>query len=430
MSRIVQLPTRDSRRASTSVNLQITARISVTALRRSLPSPLRRLLAAAEVTATDRGVTLWAVGGAPRDLAFGMPINDLDLAIDGDTGRFVRDLARRLPDVLTGTPTAFGTAGVTLVTPTGPMRLDLARLRAETYARPGALPEVRWTPSVERDLARRDFTVNAIALGLTGEQRNRVVDPFDGLADIGARRLRVLHAQSFEDDATRLWRGARVTAARRLRPDAETARLIAEGTRWASTISGDRWSGELDLTARRGHGSGAMRLLDRWGVLRAIHPAWTLDPRSLRALTRHPEPLPAARFAALLLAPLPETGAVLARLDAAGDVREAVRDTARLLAMPSAPSADMLVSLERTGEDARIAARWLMPGRGADWRALDRWGRTKPVLAAEEVVSLGVPRGPALGRMLRELRRARFERTLTSKAAEREMVRRTVEHEG
>lgn len=430
MSRIVHPPTRDSRRASTSVNNQPTARISVAALRRSLSPPLRRLLTAAETAATDRGVTLWAVGGAPRDLALGEPINDLDLAIDADTGRFVRDLAKRLPGVAPGVATLFGTAGVTLATPAGPARLDLARLRAETYTRPGALPEVRWTRSVERDLARRDFTVNAIALGLTGEQRNRVVDPFDGLADIAARRLRVLHARSFEDDATRLWRGARVAAARRLRPDAETARLIEDGAHWASTISGDRWSGELDLTARRGHTAGAMRLLDRWGVLRAIHPAWALDARSVHALARHPEPLPPARFAALLLAPLPESEAVLVRLDASGEVRQAVRDAARLLAMEAMPSTDTLASLERTGEEARAAARWLTPERGTDWRALERWRRTQPALNAEEVMALGVPRSPALGRVLRELRRARFERTLTSKAAERGMVRRAVEREG
>lgn len=408
----------------------MTARISVAALRRALSPALRRLLAAAEATAAERGVTLWAVGGAARDLASGAPINDLDLAVDGDTGRFIRDLAVRLPAAQAGAVTKFGTGGVTLATPDSTARLDLARLRAETYTRPGALPEVRWTRSIERDLARRDFTVNAIALGLAGAERNRVVDPFDGVADIAARRLRVLHPRSFEDDATRLWRGARVASTRRLRPDAETARLIADGARWAATISGDRWTGELDLTARRGHGAGAMRLLDRWGVLRAIHPAWALDPRSVRALARHPEAMPTPRFAALLLAPLPESDRILARLDASGEMRTAVRDAARLLALPSPVSTEALAMQERTGEDARLAARWLAPERDADWRALARWGRTRPALDAAEVIALGVPRGPMLGRVLHELRRARFERTLTSKAAARAMVRRSMEREG
>lgn len=401
------------------------------AFQRALPAAaLRRLVAAAEATATDRGVTLWAVGGAPRDLAFGEPLNDLDLAIDGDVARFGRALAARLPSVDVGAVSAFGTAVVTLTTPGGPVRLDLARLRAETYTHPGALPDVRWTRSIERDLARRDFSVNAIALGLTGEQRNRIVDPFGGIEDVATRRLRVLHPRSFEDDATRLWRGSRLAAARALLPDAVTAQLIEDGGRWASTISGDRWSGELDITARRGGGAGVVRLLDRWGVLRAIHPAWRLNPRSTQALARHPEPMPLPRFAALLLAPLPEAGPILARLAASREVSDTVRQTARLLAMSSPPAIEALTALERTGDEARVAARWLMPERSADWRTLDRWGRTASALSADEIVALGVARGPALGRVLRELRRARFERTLTSKAAQRELVRRSLEREG
>ncbi|TAJ21713.1 MAG: CCA tRNA nucleotidyltransferase, partial [Dehalococcoidia bacterium] len=406
------------------------AGVSPASLRRTLPPPLRRLLAAAEATATERGVTVWAVGGAPRDLVMGEPINDLDLAIDGATAPFAKALANRLPDATGGPVTAFGTSGITLTTADGPIRLDLARLRSETYDHPGALPSVRWTHDIERDLARRDYSVNAIALGLTGDDRGRVVDPFEGIADARARRLRVLHPRSFEDDATRLWRGARVAASRTLRPDGGTASLIQEGGRWASTISGDRWFGELDLTARRGRAGSVVRLLDRWGVLRAIDPAWSVDPRTLHALSRHSEPMAAPVLAALLLAPLAGRDAVLARLSAASDIREAVHDAARLLAVPLAPSIEALVSLERTGHDARTAAAWLRPGGAVLSRALDRWERTRPALGADEVQVLGVPRGPYLGQVLRELRRARYERTLASRAAEREAVRRFVEREG
>ena len=385
---------------------------------------------AAEATATARGITLWAVGGAPRDLALGEAINDLDIAIDGDVGRFARDLAVRLPEVEVGAVSAFGTAAVTLTTTGGAARLDLARLRSETYTRAGALPTVRWTRSIEGDLARRDFTVNAIALGLTGEHRGHLVDPFEGLADARARRLRVLHPRSFEDDATRLWRGARIAAARRLRPDAETARLIDDATRWASMITGERWFGELDLTARRGHTAGAVRLLDRWGVLRAIHPAWLVDSSTQRALTRHTAPMPATRFAALLLAPLRDYPTILTRLTVSSEVREVVRDAARLLALPEPASIDDLAKVERTSAEGRLAARWLAAHGTANWRAVDRWTRTKPALAADEVVALGVLRGPALGQILSELRRARYERTLTSKSAEREAVRRFIAREG
>src|SRR5690606_1815735 len=124
-------------------------------------------------------------------------------------------------------------------------RMDVARLRSETYEAPGALPRVRPVHSIERDLARRDFTVNAIALGLAGPHCGEVVDPHGGIADLAARRLRVLHPRSFIDDATRIWRGARTAALANLVPDAETAQLIEEGVDCLDTISGDRLWAEV-----------------------------------------------------------------------------------------------------------------------------------------------------------------------------------------
>src|SRR5690606_13990674 len=141
------------------------------------------------------------VGGGVRDLAGGRALNDIDLAFAGDPGAFVDAVVARCPDVIVERTDRFGTASVHL----GDARLDLARLRTERYVAPGALPEVRATRSIESDLARRDFSVNAIALELVPNV-DAVVDPFDGLADLEARRLRVLHERSFADDATRLWR--------------------------------------------------------------------------------------------------------------------------------------------------------------------------------------------------------------------------------
>ncbi len=375
------------------------------------------------------GTGLWAVGGAPRDLILGRPVNDLDLAIDSDVGRFVRALSHVLPEASAGSATAFGTASVSLPASIVPARLDLARLRTERYLQPGALPKVRWTRSIERDLARRDFSVNAIALGLVGTDRGRVIDPYEGVANARAGTLRVLHPRSFQDDATRLWRGARLAAAFGLRPDAETAQLIEQAPKWVAAISGDRWSGELDFTARRGGSGPVIRFLDQWGVLRAIHAEWSVEARTAGALARHRRSMSAERLAAVLLAPLPARAAILQRLQASGGMRDAVEDAARVLAMAEPPTIEGLVALERSGEDAREAARWLEPRRTAA-RSLERWQRTRPGLTADDLMALGVPRGEALGRVLRELRRGRFERNLTSKAAERAAVLRFLEREG
>src|SRR4051794_40345423 len=172
---------------------------------------------------------VWVVGGAVRDVLLGRPPRELDVVVEGDAVA----LARRL-----GEPDAvherFGTARVGDV--------DLAAARTETYAAPGALPDVRLGATIEDDLARRDFTVNALAVRLadgTGVGRP------GALEDLEARVLRVLHERSFVDDPTRVLRLRRYAARLGFAPDAATARLAADAD--FGTVSGDRLGAELRL---------------------------------------------------------------------------------------------------------------------------------------------------------------------------------------
>ncbi|MQC19137.1 MAG: CCA tRNA nucleotidyltransferase [Chloroflexi bacterium] len=393
------------------------------ALTEALDTPHLALLKAAEDIAASLDVSLWLVGGGTRDLAAGRSLHDLDLAFDGDPADYVTDIASRLPEAIVERTDRFGTASVTL----GGARMDLARLRTERYAFPGALPDVRATNQIGADLARRDFTVNAIALGLVGQDADEVVDPFDGLRDLKDRTLRVLHDRSFAEDATRLWRGARTAALFRLEPDTTTARLIEEGARWTEDISGERLWHELAATAARGVALPTLDRLDHWGVLRAAHPGLTLHPDARSALARR-RAIPAERLLAVLLAPLPpriRTGA-LNRLAISRDVRMAVADTVRLLGAADA-ALPGIEALEGAHPEARIAARWLDPESQAGLqRSLRRWERTRPQLTAQELVSLGVARGAALGLALRGLRRARYLGTLRTRAEARQWARTVV----
>src|SRR5512134_2481200 len=142
----------------------------------------------------------YLVGGAVRDLLLGRTRTDLDLAVDGDVGAIARALGE---DVTTHE--RFGTATVRV----GDLVVDLARSRAESYERPGALPAVTSAPIAE-DLARRDFTINAMAVPLTGKAE--LIDPYGGLEDLRVGVLRVLHERSFVDDPTRALRAARYAA--------------------------------------------------------------------------------------------------------------------------------------------------------------------------------------------------------------------------
>jgi tRNA nucleotidyltransferase (CCA-adding enzyme) len=422
---------------SRTANLLI--RPTVPALRRALPPGLRSLLdAATSVVRATPGGSLWAVGGPVRDLAAGLPVRDLDLATNGDAGALARAVAARLDGTSPGNAVAhveprFGTASVTY----SGHCLDLVALRSERYARPGALPTVRLGATIEADLARRDFTVNAIALGLAGPARGRLIDPSDGLADLAARRLRVLHERSFFDDATRLWRAARFAARLSLRLDPDTTRLVAEAVRSGALdpIAPRRLWREWTLLAAEPRAGAACPLLERWGVLRATHPALRLAPLATHALMRLRGLLiPGAGDSteapdvlyALVVAPLraPARAAVAARLGAPRTAVRAAEAAAGLLTVPAATPA-ALARVEGAPRAARIAAHRLDPvGQPSLQRALARWERTRSPLDARTLITLGVAPGPALGAMLARLRRARYLGTLVDAGTARERVQR------
>ena len=371
----------------------------------------------------------WASNCGPSaarsaNLAAGVAPAELDLACSGNAATLAAATAARLHNGSREAPTVhreprFATARIEL----RGRRIDLAALRSERYARPGALPKVRSGATIEEDLARRDFSVNAIALGLTGPRRGELLDPFGGLEDLAARRLRALHADSFRDDATRLWRGARYAAALGLRPEPETARWIEDAPRWITRISGRRLWAEFERSAAARRVGATLRLLDGWGVLRGVHPAWSLPPEASRALARRPGPHPPSLLLALLIAPLAERDAIADRLTAPRSARRAVDETARLIAARER-TPDTLAALEGVSGEACLAARWLDPaGQRLLQRDLRRWERTRPPLDARALLRLGVEPGPTLGEWLERLRRERYLGTLRDAASARRAVR-------
>ena len=402
----------------------------------------RALLDAACAEATSRGVALWLVGGAVRDLVLGRAPHDLDLALTVDPRRFATAVAARLgaaarqrarveAEARFGTASLRIEAGIDGADGLEDLRIDFARLRREQYATPGALPTVTTTRDIEVDLGRRDFSVNAMALRLTGERADAFIDPWHGLEDLAAHRLRVLHPRSFIDDPTRLWRGARTAAISGLAPDEQTARLIAEGARHLDRVSGERLGAELRFNAARGHAGRTLALAEAWGVLHGTHPALHLHETTVRALRRRTGAIPFDVFMALLVAPLEGRRSILGRLTLPRAVAATVEDTARLLdaaRYATEPTPEALARLTGASEAARLAARWLAPGRQpALLRALARWERTRSPLDAAALLRLGIPRGPRLGETLDGLRRARYLGTLTTAAEARRAVQQMVE---
>ncbi|MEP7132520.1 MAG: hypothetical protein ABI914_05100, partial [Acidobacteriota bacterium] len=210
------------------------------------------------VTEAAEGERLAIVGGVVRDRILRLPLanRDVDVIVEGDAKMLARRAAKS-GAVTVKVHERFDTA--TLLTADG-WSIDLARARREIYRRPGALPEVS-PATLEEDLGRRDFTINAMAIELEGGG-GRLHDPFGGAADLHRRVLRVLHDRSFEDDPTRALRAVRYAARLELRLETRTRRVLDAALSGGAleTVSGDRLRREFERTLSERRFADAVRL--------------------------------------------------------------------------------------------------------------------------------------------------------------------------
>ncbi len=214
------------------------------------------------------------VGGAVRDLLRGERAVDLDVAVEGDAIAAAREIASRTG----GDATVHDRFGTATVRAPG-LAVDLATTRTERYEQPGALPLVE-PATLDEDLARRDFAINAMAVELTGDRLGHLRDPHGGRADLDAGVVRALHERSFVDDPTRLLRAVRYEArlGARMDPDTEARAREAIAGGALETVSGHRIRDELiDLLAAVEVGRAVERLADL-ELDRALHPALTVHP--------------------------------------------------------------------------------------------------------------------------------------------------------
>jgi tRNA nucleotidyltransferase (CCA-adding enzyme) len=342
-----------------------------------------------------------AVGGAVRDAMLGLPPgHEIDLVVEGDARPLADRLGRALGARVVSHP-RFGTASIEI--PHGG-RVDLVSARREAYAAPGALPTVS-PGTLADDLARRDFSVNAMALRLSGDRAGELVDPYGGAEDLDAGLVRLLRGNGFEEDPSRLVRAARYAARLgfALAPDTQTAGRAAAP---ALDLGSARVGSELRRLLEEPSAAGALALLGALGV-----PWVTADPHAalsaLDAAAARPDAPDLPRWALRVAggveagmvedAALPGWARALAREAAAG---AALADRLRSAAAPSEVDALLRAAPPATAVGALAAGA----GAVAGWWSGDR-GREAAVRGAD-LVRAGVPPGPEIGRALAAVRAA------------------------
>jgi len=192
-------------------------------IREEMPEDVVKILQEAGSLGDEMGMGVYCVGGFVRDLLLGVGNYDVDLVVEGDGIGFAKRLAERLG----GRARAYGRFGTAVVGLRGGRRVDVATARQEFYEYPGALPQVR-RGTIRADLARRDFTINAMAVCLNEGNFGKLLDLFKGEKDLKHGVIRALHRLSFVEDATRLFRAVRFEVRFSFRIEEETASLMHE----------------------------------------------------------------------------------------------------------------------------------------------------------------------------------------------------------
>lgn len=408
---------------------------------RGLPADARDLLTTIGRIADEHDGRSFLVGGIVRDLWRGATIErrDLDVVVEGDGPTVARRLARAVGGsviehrrFLTASieTRAFG-------------RIDVATSRSERYESPGALPRVM-PASIGEDLRRRDFTVNAMAIELASGEFG-LIDPLGGRLDLARRRLRTLHPLSYVEDPTRIFRAARYAARLGLSPDRATARSQALALRLApyAALSGQRIAAEIEHTLGETRAADILTGLGRSGAFRLLDPRYRFTATSRRRVKElagalawayaHALDVDAVGLAALALVddqPPVVADAALARLGFSGGplgILKRAHTTGPALAAELVRASAPSERARQLRGRAPLELAWLWLLGGDDLRAALGWFVTIDPrlvsLGGDDVVALGVPRGPAVARVLAEVRDARLDGTLANRAMEEEHVR-------
>ncbi len=225
-------------------------------------------------TANRQGYSAFVVGGWVRDLLLGIRNFDLDIVIEGDAIQVGRALAGDLGGEIVAHK-KFGTC--TIVMKDG-FKLDLASARKEVYKMPAALPTVEFS-SLKNDLARRDFTINAIAISINRENFGQLIDIFGGRDDLLHERIKVLHEESFIDDPTRILRAVRFEQRLGFTIDSHTEKLILSAVKknMFDKVGPQRLRDEIILILKEKAPFKALKRMAELHELKFIHPALRMD---------------------------------------------------------------------------------------------------------------------------------------------------------
>jgi tRNA nucleotidyltransferase (CCA-adding enzyme) len=400
-----------------------------------IPSEKQNLLSEIAAQAESLGMPCYVVGGFVRDLLLGQPINDLDIVVEGDAVKLGKSLVEKFGGKLTPHH-KFHTAIWDISSTFNVERstLDLITARSETYSHSGALPTVK-PSTIEDDLRRRDFTINAMAIRLDGVHFGELLDPLNGQDDLEKKIVSVLHPHSFIDDPTRIFRAVRYEQRYSFIIHPPSLILVnPESLAVLQTLSGERIRHELDLIFGEDNSYQMIVRLGELDVFKWIHPELPMFNSGHSDFLEMDTVLdiPASRTTmgyVLWLMDLWEAAilSIARRLNFSSDLTHSVWGASQLkkslpFLVNSSPSiwASALEKLPLLS----IYAAYLVSGEKALLDYLSFWRHVKPRTTGDDLKARGLESGLRYGEILTRLRAAWLDGEVNSEKEEKELLNR------
>ena len=309
----------------------------------------------------------------------------------------------------------------------GVIDIDVVTARSESYPEPAALPEVV-PSSIEDDLRRRDFTVNSMAISLSGPGWGDLVDPVNGFGDIMRKRIRVLHDSSFVDDPTRMYRAARYATRLGFTIDAHTENLIANSLEYVDRLSGARLRNEFELILAEPARVDVIRKSEELGLIGAISPGLRIGPKSLQVLESPPSTALEDLLALTTFGLSHEEAEQTARrFDGPDEWTVTIRGYPRLADLAvvldstdirRSEVAEILDPIPLPSIRAYIAAGPPLPRRDRMVDYMEKIRFEKPEITGDDLIAAGIPEGPVIGKLIDLVKRARLDGQVNSKQDE------------
>ena len=399
----------------TAADLPVAAADLPAAVAGTISAELRAAASSLCQVARETDTPLYLVGGMVRDcLLLDAPPTggalDFDLAVDADPS----PLLAALPNARWVSHDRFGSASARLVDGS---RIDLVRTRSERYPSPAALPVVE-PASIEADLGRRDFSVNAAAFGLTGEQAGMLLDPHGGARDAACRQVRILHERSFVDDPTRLVRLCRYAARIGGRPERLTGQLAREAASGLADLSsarfGDAWRALLQDSAA----AEALRRARRLRLPQSRLPGWEISAQAASVARDGSADTVLRCWAAIgltcaeppVVVQLPNAAALRRQERTALQAGAALRRSKHQIthAGPLSLVAKLVAHAPQAALEV-AAELWRGYAGKHVGEIVERRDGVRSPLSGAELLALGVPQGPPIGAWLRRLEEAAWD---------------------